>query len=70
MGSFYPVSDFFVEKILDKWEEKLLGGMPVSNRYRQLVRRGTLGLSSGKGQATAFIPESGRVDFARNTLRI
>jgi hypothetical protein len=32
--SFYPVSDFFVGKILDKWEEKLLKGIPGPNRFR------------------------------------
>ena len=35
--SFYPVSDFFVDKILDKFGEKLLRGIPGASRYRRLV---------------------------------
>jgi hypothetical protein len=35
--SFYPVSDFFVGKILNKCGEKLLRGIPGPNRYRRLL---------------------------------
>jgi len=34
--SFYPASDFFVEKILDKCGEKLLRGIPRANRFIEI----------------------------------